>query len=62
MLRALLLVVTVISGLAAALLLTLSPRIDYGAFALSGKLTGLEMLPPAPGPSGAAAQEPSRDP
>lgn len=26
-------------------------RIDYGAFSLSGKLTGLEMLPPAPCPS-----------
>ena len=35
MLRALLLVVTVVSGLAAALLLTLSPRVDYGAFATS---------------------------
>ena len=35
MLRALLLVVTVLSGLAAALLLTLSPRVDYGAFATS---------------------------
>jgi hypothetical protein len=36
-------------------------RIDYGAFALSGKLTGLEMLPPAPCPSGAAGKDPSRD-
>ena len=35
MLRALLLVVTVVSGLVAALLLTLSPRVDYGAFATS---------------------------
>ncbi len=26
-------------------------RIDYGAFSLSGKLTGLEMLPPAPCPA-----------
>ena len=35
MLRALLIVVTAVSGLAAALLLTLSPRVDYGAFATS---------------------------
>ena len=35
MFRALLLVVTVVSGLAAALLLVLSPRVDYGAFTTS---------------------------
>jgi hypothetical protein len=35
MLRALLIVVTAVSGLAAALLLTLSPKVDYGAFATS---------------------------
>ena len=35
MLRALLLVVTVLSGLVAVLLLTLGPRVDYGAFATS---------------------------
>ncbi|MET1060285.1 MAG: hypothetical protein ABWX84_11830 [Nocardioides sp.] len=35
MFRALLLVVAVVSGLAAGLLLTLSPHIDYGSFATS---------------------------
>ena len=35
MFRALLLVVTVVSGLAVGLLLTLSPRVDYGSFTTS---------------------------
>jgi hypothetical protein len=34
-------------------------RIDYGEFTLSGKLTGLEMLPPAPCPPATTATEKS---
>lgn len=37
-------------------------RIDYGAFSLSGKLTGLEMLPPTPCPAAPNGQSGAGDP
>ena len=61
MFRALLLVVTVLSGLAAALLLTLSPRVDYGTFATScpGVIAATQQDPEAADAPGSGGDVPA---